>query len=165
MEREILDRVCLRMMEFEAGNPDRIQHFVKVHALAALIGRAEGLDPKTQFTLEAAAYVHDIGIAASLKHYGSADGKYQEELGEIPSREILRECGVDSATYWRVSYLVAHHHTYNAIEDADHRILVEADFLVNLQEGDQSPEVIRQTYDKIFRTKTGRAICAAMFGL
>ena len=34
----------------------------------------------------------------------------------------------------RVKYLIAHHHTYDAIDGIDYQILVEADFLVNILE-------------------------------
>ena len=33
----------------------------------------------------------------------------------------------------RVAYLIGHHHTYDKIEGMDYQILVEADFLVNIQ--------------------------------
>ena len=39
-----LDQLTLCMMEHDRGDPRRIQHFLKVHALARLIGRGEGLD-------------------------------------------------------------------------------------------------------------------------
>ena len=42
------------------GDARRIQHFIKVHALAQLLGRQEQLDEGTQFILEAAALTHDI---------------------------------------------------------------------------------------------------------
>ncbi len=60
--QEMLDGLFLAMCRHDAGDARRIQHFAKVHAFAALIGRAEGLDEETQLTLEAAALVHDIGI-------------------------------------------------------------------------------------------------------
>ena len=50
------------MIEFYRGDPARIQHFVKVHSFAKLIGEEEHLEEKTLYILEAAAYVHDIGI-------------------------------------------------------------------------------------------------------
>lgn len=52
------------------------------------MGRMEGLDAATQFTLEAAAYVHDIGIKSALEQYGTDAGPYQEELGSAPAREM-----------------------------------------------------------------------------
>ena len=51
--------LILRMMEFDRGMPHLIQHFLKVHAFARLIGSKEGLDNKTLHILETAAIVHD----------------------------------------------------------------------------------------------------------
>ena len=48
-----LDKVYTHMIDYYAGDPKQTQHFVKVHSFAALIGRLEGLDDRTQFTLEA----------------------------------------------------------------------------------------------------------------
>ena len=160
-----LDKVYTHMIDYYAGDPGQIQHFVKVHSFAALIGRMEGLDEVTQLTLEAAAYVHDIGIKPAMEKYGSGAGPYQEELGPAPARALLADCGIDAAAIDRVAYLVGHHHTYTDIDGVDHRILIEADFLVNLYEGKKSPEAIRHIYDTIFKTTAGRLLCAAMFGL
>ena len=43
------------MTDYYAGDPARINHFVKVHAYARQIGLAEQLDADTLFLLEAAA--------------------------------------------------------------------------------------------------------------
>ena len=51
----MLDRLMLKMAEFDRGVPQRIQHFTKVHAYCALIGRSEGLNEREQLVLEVAA--------------------------------------------------------------------------------------------------------------
>ena len=43
------------MTDYYAGDPARINHFVKVHAYARQIGLAEQLDADTLFLLEASA--------------------------------------------------------------------------------------------------------------
>ena len=48
---------------------------------------------------------------------------------------------------------------------ADYRILVEADFLVNLFEKNAPREEIEAVRERIFRTETGRELCRTMFGL
>lgn len=53
------------------GDARRIQHFIKVHALAQLIGRQEQLNERTQFILEAAALTHDIGIKNGEAKFGA----------------------------------------------------------------------------------------------
>ena len=52
---DLLDRIFAQMVEYFQGDPRRIQHFVKVHAFARLIGHMEGLDTAVQQRLEAAA--------------------------------------------------------------------------------------------------------------
>ena len=59
---EMLDKLLVRMIEFDSGDPKRIQHFLKVHSYARLICGRENVDEHTRFLTEAAAIVHDIGI-------------------------------------------------------------------------------------------------------
>ena len=63
------------------------------------------------------------------------------------------------------AWLVGRHHTYSGIQGADYRILVEADFLVNLFEKNAPREEIEAVRERIFRTETGRELCRTMFGL
>lgn len=165
MNRDLLNALAREMVRYDAGDPQRIQHFLKVHTLSRLIGETEGLEENVLFTLEAAAYVHDIGIKLAEAKYGSSAGPYQEELGPEEARAMLTGLGFDGAVTERVCYLVGHHHTYTAIEGLDYQILVEADFLVNLFENQAPREAIAQALEKIFRTKTGRSLCREMFGL
>ena len=162
-EMNRLDQIYAKMVDYEAGNAHRIQHFLKVHAFAAYIGRSSGLSPKVQETLEAAALVHDIGIKPADQRYGSHAGKYQEELGIEPAREMLTSCGYDRDIVERVAYLVGHHHTYTDIDGLDYQILVEADFLVNLHEDKSDAEKIRSVYERIFKTEAGKSLCKTMF--
>lgn len=160
----MLDRLMLKMAEFDRGVPQRIQHFTKVHAYCALIGRSEGLNEREQLVLEAAAYTHDIGIKPALEKYGSANGPLQEQEGPACAREMLSELGFDRETVERVCWLIAHHHTYAPVDGMDHRILIEADFLVNLFESNASGEACRMAYEKHFVTSAGKQLWQAMFG-
>ena len=56
--RQQLDELFLQMIAFFSGDPKRIQHFMKVHSFARIIGTKEGLDETSLFILEAAAYTH-----------------------------------------------------------------------------------------------------------
>ena len=47
------------------------------------------------------------------------------------------------------------HHTYGHIQEMDHQILVEADFLVNLAEDHASEEAVRHVLKTVFRTESG----------
>ena len=162
---DLLDRIFAQMVEYFQGDPRRIQHFVKVHAFARLIGHREGLDAAVQQRLEAAAYVHDIGIKAAEEKFGSSSGKLQEQEGPAEARKLLEKTGLDPEDVERICYLVGHHHTYHDIEGADYQILVEADFLVNLYEDHSGLHAVRAPEEKIFRTKSGTDLLRRMFGL
>lgn len=162
--KEKLARLALAMTEYETDT-GRIQHFFKVHTFSKLIGELEGLDERTLLTLEAAAYVHDIGIKPALAKYGRDSGVYQEELGPAVAEELLTRLGFDEERIQRVAYLVGHHHTYTNMDGMDYQILVEADFLVNLYENQSSQQAVINAYERIFRTETGKKLCREMFQL
>lgn len=159
------DELLLRMMDHDRGRPHLIQHFLKVHAFARLIGRQEGLDERTQHILETAAIVHDIGIVPSLQTYGDDAGKHQEELGPAQAQEMLKALGYDADVIARVSRLVSRHHTYTDILGMDHQILIEADFLVNLLENHSGMDAVRRADETIFSTDTGRRLLHTQFDL
>ena len=144
------------MISWEAGNPGRIHHFLKVYAFAKTIGEKEHLNEKTQFILEAASIVHDIGIKLSEEKYGDCAGPHQEKEGIPAAREMLGSLGYPADVVERVCYLVGHHHTYNMVDGMDYQILLEADFLVNSYEGGMSREAIDSFLEKVFQTETGK---------
>lgn len=153
------------MIKLYSGDAKRIQHFCKVYSYSKLIAELEGVDCDTLFILEAAALTHDIGIHYCEKKYGSCSGPLQEKEGPAIARELLGRLGFDDRVSERVQYLIGHHHTYTNIDGIDYRILVEADFLVNLLE-DEAPETaIKKAYETIFVTKAGKSICRNMFGI
>lgn len=152
------------MISYNNGDPKRIQHTTKVHAYASLIGLEEGLDDETQFIVESAAMVHDIGIRASEKKYGYQNGKLQEQEGPAVARELLTSLGgYTDMQIERICWLIAHHHTYHASDDIDYQILIEADFLVNLFEDNESKEAIRKVRNSIFKTCSGLKMIDEMY--
>ena len=159
------DKLIFAAADFFAGDPKRIQHFLKVHELARLIGAAEGLNGEELLTLEAAAVVHDVGIKPAEEKYGNCSGKLQEQEGPAAAEPLLRNCGFSESVIQRVLWLVAHHHTYDGIDGLDYRILVEADFLVNLYEDGADGEAVKAALDKVFRTGTGIRLCRTFFGI
>ena len=148
-----LAQLMQAMIRYDGGDVPRIQHFVKVHDFAATIGVSENLDEETQFILEAAAILHDIGIHPAEAKYGNCNGKAQEELGPDEARKLLQEVGgyTDAQTE-RICWLIGHHHTYSNVTSADHRILLEADFLVNSFEDHIAPNGIVTFREKVFRS-------------
>ena len=153
------------MMKYYTGDPKRIQHFIKVYQFAKMIGEMEGLPEEEQHILETAAIVHDIGIKPAEETYGGCGGKLQEQVCADVAEKKMQRLGYGPEVIDRVCYLVGHHHTYDQIDGSDYRILVEADFLVNLYEDNVSKDAVKNAYDKIFRTKTGRRVCSLMFSV
>ena len=46
-DNQAIARLLAAMTAFDAGDPRRIQHFIKVHSLARTIALLEGVDPET----------------------------------------------------------------------------------------------------------------------
>lgn len=153
------------MIRYMSGDPRRIQHFVKVHAYSRLIGCSELLDSRTLFILEAAALTHDIGIREGERLYQRNDGKIQEQLGPAEAEKLLQGLDFSKEDIERICYLIGHHHTYSEIDGMDYQILVEADFLVNMQEENSSKETCETVYRKIFKTETGKRLLKEIFGV
>ena len=161
-----IEELALAMIDYNNGDPKRIQHTTKVHAYASLIGKCEGLDNEMLFILESAALVHDIGIRASERKYGHQNGKLQEQEGPAVARDLLmRIGGYSEKQIERICWLIAHHHTYHVCKEIDYQILIEADFLVNLYEDNESMNAMRAVHRNIFRTESGTRMLETMFGI
>lgn len=158
-----LESLFFEMIKFDKGSAERIQHFTKVHAYSRYIGRMENIDEKTLEILEATAYVHDIGIKVANKLHGYYNGKLQEELGPDAAKVLLEKVGFEADIVERVMYIVGHHHTYDNIVGLDYQILVEADFLVNLEEHKADFKAVEAARNKIFKTKTGLKMLELFF--
>ena len=161
----MINKLHFEMIKLYSGDAKRIQHFCKVHSYAKLIAEMENIDADTLFILETAALTHDIGIRYCEEKYGSCNGKLQEKEGPDIAKRLLADLNIEEKVSERVQYLIAHHHTYDAIDGIDYQILVEADFLVNIYEDGLSYQEIEHAYKKIFRTDSGKKICREMFHL
>ncbi len=161
----MIEKLKVAMTEYFKGDKKRINHYIKVHSYARCIGELESLSKDELFTLEVASIVHDIGIKNSELKYHSTAGKYQEVEGVPEAKKLLETLGFEKSVIDRVCYLVGHHHTYENIQGADYQILVEADFLVNLFEDDNSIESVKSVKSKIFKTKTGTLLLENIFNV
>lgn len=151
-----------KMIDFYNGNLHDINHFLKVWAFAKNIGEQEGLDARTQETLEFAAVVHDISCPLCSEKYGDTNGKHQEQES-VPLVEAFfadEDCNADIE---RISWLVAHHQTYTDVDGMDYRILLEADFLVNADESGYSKSAIENAKKQFFRTDTGLCLLNSIY--
>ena len=162
----INEKMIQKMVEFDARDPKRIQHFLKVYQFAHVIGVEEGISEELQKILDLAAILHDIGIRPSEEKYGRCDGKLQEQEGPAYAMQLLKEFSeVTEEERDRICYLIGHHHTYQNVKGMDYQILLEADFLVNAYEDELPREAILTFKQKVFRTETGKRFLDTMFGL
>ena len=161
----IVSSAIEKMIAFYQGNLHDINHFLKVWAFAKTIGEQEGLDDQTQLTLEPAAVVHDIACPLCRQKYGNTNGKYQELESPPLVEDFFAGMPVEGDMAERISWLVAHHHTYTHVDRLDYQILLEADFLVNAFEDGLSAENICTFRENVFRTKTGTKLLNLMFDL
>ena len=81
-EQKLLQTLMMEMIAFDTGDPNRINHFIKVHSLARTIAIAENANTKAQIIIEASALVHDIGILPAERKYGHCDEKLQNKRVE-----------------------------------------------------------------------------------
>ena len=161
--KDRIRQLFLRMIASDAGDPDLIQHFTKVHSYAKLIAASEGLDPHTAEILEAAALVHDIAIPLCNSKYGSHAGPLQEKEGPPLVRALLRGLPYTPEETERICRLVGEHHTYEPVDGMDHQILLEADLLVNAFENGYTEDMLREAFSRVMRTAAGRSIYENMF--
>ncbi|MBA8790420.1 HD superfamily phosphodiesterase [Clostridium saccharobutylicum] len=136
---------------------------MKVFSFAKSIGELESLEDDTQYILEIAAIMHDIGIKVSEKKYNSSAGNYQEIEGPPVAKKILTKLNFDENLIDRICFLIGHHHTYNNIDGIDYQILIESDFLVNIYEDEIEVTQVKTIKDKYFKTKAGIEFLTNMY--
>ena len=152
-----------RMIAFYKGDLHDVSHFLKVWALAKTIGEQERLEEPVQLTLELAAVVHDIACPLCREKYGDVHGHHQELESPPLVQAFLTELPVSAPMAERITWLVAHHHTYAPVDGLDHRILLEADFLVNAGESGYSPTAIDNARQRVFRTAVGLRLLDTLY--
>ena len=159
----MINKLFISMTDYFKGDQKRINHFVKVHSFAKLIGKMENIDEKSLFIPECASLTHDIGIKKGEELYNRNDGKIQEQLGPKEAEKMMKNLDFQQDVIDRVMFLIANHHTYKSIESIDLQILVEADFLVNTCEANLSRETAVKLGEKVFKTNTGKQLLKNLF--
>ena len=158
------DMIC-KMITYSNGNKHDIAHFLKVYAYARMIGEMEKLEEKQQKTLEIAAVIHDIACPVCREKYGNTNGANQEKESPVLVENFLKDTDLDQKMKERIKFLVSHHHTYTGVDGLDYRILLEADFLVNADEGQMSQEAIETARERVFETAAGKKLLTEIYKL
>lgn len=161
----MIGQVILRMVYYFGDDIKRISHAFKVYGFTRAILAGENVSGEMAFITELAAILHDTGIKEAIRKHGSSASHFQEMEGPAVAQAIMEECRIAEEVINRVCYIVGHHHTYTKIDGTDFQILVEADFLVNIQEGYISTEAAPNVIRNYFKTKTGRELAESVFGL
>ncbi len=158
-------QIMEKMMVFSEGSIRDINHFIRVWTYARTIGCLEGLDPDTQFILEAAAITHDIACPLCRRKYGSTEARFQEAEGEVMVKVFLKDAGLSFEQIDRIAFLVGHHHTLTAVDGPDFQILVEADYITNASEKNYEAARNREFMARHMKTSAGKRIAAAVLPL
>lgn len=153
--------ITREMQAFFGADQKRIDHALKVAGYAEEMLVAEGGDREV---VMAAALLHDIGIQAAEKKYGSTAGKYQEIEGPPLAKSILEKIGFPEGKLAEVLEIIAHHHS-GGIETINFKIIWDADWLVNIpnEVGLQDQAKTKKIVDRVMSTATGKQLSAKLF--
>ncbi|MDA3901673.1 MAG: HD domain-containing protein [Spirochaetes bacterium] len=157
------NEIMMDMINYFEGDVARVNHSLKVYSFASLIAGMEGVASDSVNVVHYASILHDIGIILAQKKHNSTAGKYQEIEGPAVARSILHKYKIDEETIERVCFIVGNHHSYTKIDGIDFQIIVEADFLVNVDEDKASRSAVESIYNKYFQTETGKKIFKELY--
>ncbi len=162
---KIVTEIMLKMIEFSDGNIHDIDHFIRVWNYARIIGKYEMISEEEQLILEIAALTHDIACPLCRIKYGNTNGKNQEIEGVVLVEKFLSDFSLSKEIKERIKYLVGHHHTFKNINNREHQILIEADYIANASENNYSKANINNFIEKICKTKSGKTLLKHIFQL
>ena len=152
VQKEVVDDVITPATEITLDAARRISKTVQ-------LGDLVNVDVQTKdfgrIAAQTAKQVIIQGIREAERLYGQCGGKLQERLGPPEAQKMLDSLGFAPDVTERVCFLIAHHHTLDGVDALDWRILLEADFLVNMIEEGMKAEAIQCGREKIFRTEMG----------
>jgi len=156
------DRTAIEMKRYFKQDFKRIGHAIRVARYAEQIGREES---GNLAVILCAAYLHDIGIHEAEKKYGSAKGSYQEKEGPPIAKEILDKLGWREEVVEEVCQIIGNHHRPGKIDTLNFKILIDADWLVNLKDEYDitDKEKLKKLIPKIFLTNTGKKMAEEIY--
>jgi HD superfamily phosphodiesterase len=155
--------ILMKEMEAYFGeDTKRVNHAHRVTEYAEELLRREGGDYPIVI---GASVLHDIGIQAAEKKYGSTTGKYQEREGPPIARQILTRLGFEQGQIEEICDIIAHHHSPGKITTRNFAILYDADWLVNLRDeyDIQDRDKLSNIIGKIFLTQSGKDLARSIY--
>ena len=154
----MINNILLEMINYNALDNNRINHAIKVYAYSKAIAEKEKIEKKELYILELSAILHDIGIKECERKYNSTNGFLQQKEGPEIAAKIFNQFDIKEEDINRVLYIIAHHHTYEDVNGAAHQILLEADLIVNTQEGYITKYAFWNAVEKLFKTQSAKEI-------
>ncbi len=158
----IKDKLLKELEAYFGADTKRIDHAKKVLSFAEELLRHEPADARIVIP---ASILHDVGIKASEKKYGSAAGHYQEREGPKIAKDIMRNIGLEDAVIDEVCQIIGCHHSPGKVNTRNFKVLYDADWLVNLidEVGAEDKDKLRRLIAKVFLTDTGRAMAGKLY--
>jgi HD superfamily phosphodiesterase len=165
-ENSFRERISLEMKKYFARDLKRVSHSLKVAHYAEQIMKREGGDP---LVILGTAYLHDVGSLEAEKKTTDAGEDYhrlQEIEGPPIAREILDRLGIQKEVSAEVCEIIGRHHHPREKEVLNFQILLEADWLANMEEGGNCEDQgkARAIVEKYFRTEAGRELAEEIIG-
>jgi hypothetical protein len=152
---------AVELMRGYFGEERFVEHTNKVLSRAEAIADGEGLgEGFLRDVVVLGSVFHDIGIPEALKRHGSLEAPFQEREGPAVARSIMEEMGVRPDILERVCYIVGSHHTAEGVDGMDFQVIWEADFIVNVDEGNITlePDRVEIEVERNIKTATGRSL-------
>jgi uncharacterized protein len=155
MNEDIVRETMTKMCEYEGMTTSDISHFALVWNYACVIADMENLSEYSKYIISVSAVVHDISCPSLREEYGRADGKMQEESSRKLLENFFLDIPVASEDLEKIIDIVSHHHSPLYDGGIEHRVLIEADYIVNKSGCEITEEEIGEALESVFRTKAG----------
>jgi len=152
------DKLIQELNDYFGDDIKRIVHAKKVMEFAEEILRKEG---GNWHIVIPAAILHDVGIKLAEQKYGSNAGHLQEKEGPAIARNILLRAGLKKEEIEEICQIIGSHHSPGKINSLNFDIILDADWLVNLDEIKEKKR--DEIINRVFATKTAKEIAKKVY--